>query len=133
LDGLPDNPPRAPDAFDPNSGTLEERARTYLDINCAHCHNKNGTAGNTSRLFLSHDIVDPFSYGVCKHPGSAGGDVGGEFDILPGDHNQSILWFRIHTVESGKMMPQIGRTLTHVEGTQLVADWIDAMPAQTCH
>ena len=132
LDGLPGSPPRAPDAFDPASGDLESRARAYLDINCAHCHNTHGTAGITSRLFLQHDTTDRFSLGVCKRPGSAGGSLGGEFDILPGDHARSILWHRIDTTESGKMMPQIGRALAHVEGSQLIADWIDAMPAETC-
>jgi uncharacterized repeat protein (TIGR03806 family) len=132
LEGLPADPPRAPDAFDPATGSLDSRARTYLDINCAHCHNIHGTAGITSRLFLQHDMEDPFSLGVCKRPGSAGGDVGGEFDVVPGDHTQSILWYRVHTSESGKMMPQIGRALTHVEGAQLLADWIDAMPSHPC-
>jgi uncharacterized repeat protein (TIGR03806 family) len=133
LDGLPANPPRAPNAFDPASGALEARARAYLDINCAHCHNRRGTAGITSRLFLQHDTTDAFSLGVCKRPGSAGGSLGGEFDIVPGDHARSILWHRLDTTESGKMMPQLGRALSHVEGSQLMADWIDAMPAETCH
>ena len=132
LDGLPADPPRAPDALDPDAGDLESRARTYLDINCAHCHNVDGTAGRTSRLFLEHDMTDPFSLGVCKRPGSAGGSLGGEFDIVPGDHAHSILWHRVATTESGKMMPQLGRALAHVEGVQLIADWIDAMPAETC-
>lgn len=132
LEGLPADPPRAPDAFDPASGDLEARARTYLDINCAHCHNVRGTAGITSRLFLEHDMTDAFSLGVCKRPGSAGGSLGGEFDIVPGDHAHSILWHRVATTESGKMMPQIGRALAHAEGAQLIADWIDALPPKTC-
>lgn len=130
--GVPADAPRAPNAFDPSDGTLEERARTYLDINCAHCHNVNGTAGRTSQLFLQHDMTNLFNVGVCKRPGSAGSDQGGEFDIQPGDSANSILWNRIHTTDSGKMMPQIERALLHDEGAQLVADWIDAMPAQAC-
>ncbi|PTL81457.1 SO2930 family diheme c-type cytochrome [Vitiosangium sp. GDMCC 1.1324] len=134
LDGLPptEERPHAPDAFDEEAASLETRARTYLDINCAHCHNPKGTAGDTSRLFLDIDNADPFHLGVCKRPGSAGNDVGGEFDIVPGDHTTSILWYRMNTVESGKMMPQIGRSLRHVEGSKLIADWIDSMPKQSC-
>jgi uncharacterized repeat protein (TIGR03806 family) len=132
LEGLPAAPPQAPDALDAGAGGLESRARTYLDINCAHCHNVDGTAGRTSRLFLEHGMADLFSLGVCKRPGSAGGSLGGEFDIVPGDHAHSILWHRLATTESGKMMPQIGRALAHAQGVQLIADWIDAMPSEPC-
>jgi hypothetical protein len=113
-------------------GTLEERARTYLDVNCAHCHRPDGTAGATSQLFLQYFTADRFHLGECKRPGSAGNDVGGTFDIVPGDHATSILWFRLHTTESGKMMPVIGRGLRHDQGVDLVAAWIDSLPPRDC-
>ncbi|RKH56053.1 SO2930 family diheme c-type cytochrome [Corallococcus llansteffanensis] len=134
LDGLPPAAelPKAPDAFDPSASDLSTRARTYLDINCAHCHNPKGTAGITSRLFLNIDNADLFTLGECKRPGSAGSGVGGTFDIVPGNHAESILWYRMHTEESGKMMPQIGRVVHHAEGSKLIADWIDSLPPKTC-
>ncbi len=134
LTGLPpaDQLPRAPDAFSEAEASLDKRARTYLDINCAHCHNPKGTAGDTSRLFLNFDNSEEFTLGICKRPGSAGGGVGGEFDIVPGDHAVSILWYRLHTEESGKMMPELGRALHHDQGSQLIADWIDNMPPKAC-
>ncbi|MCY1036270.1 hypothetical protein OV207_32845 [Corallococcus sp. BB11-1] len=134
LDGLPAvaERPKAPDAFNPAAADLATRARTYLDINCAHCHNPKGTAGITSQLFLNIDNTNLFTLGECKRPGSAGSGVGGEFDIVPGNHAESILWYRMHTEESGKMMPQIGRVVHHAEGSKLVADWIDSLPAKTC-
>ncbi|RKH08673.1 hypothetical protein D7V97_18760 [Corallococcus sp. CA053C] len=134
LDGLPAPAelPKAPDAFDATAADLTTRARTYLDINCGHCHNPKGTAGITSRLFLNIDNTDVFTLGECKRPGSAGSGVGGEFDIVPGNHAESILWYRLHTEEDGKMMPQIGRVVHHAEGSQLIADWIDSLPPKTC-
>ncbi|ABF88984.1 putative lipoprotein [Myxococcus xanthus DK 1622] len=134
LTGLPpvNQVPRAPNAFNAEDGTLEQRARTYLDINCAHCHNPKGTAGTTSRLFLNVDNTEEFTLGVCKRPGSAGGGVGGEFDIVPGSHSVSILWYRMHTEESGKMMPELGRVLRHDQGSRLISDWIDAMDPRSC-
>ncbi|MBZ4420553.1 SO2930 family diheme c-type cytochrome [Myxococcus sp. RHSTA-1-4] len=136
LSGLPslDEVPRAPDAFNPDEANLDTRARTYLDINCAHCHNPKSTAGDTSRLFLDIASTETLNLnaGVCKRPGSAGSGVGGEFDIVPGDHSVSILWYRLDTEESGKMMPELGRALRHDQASRLIADWIDAMPARAC-
>lgn len=132
VDSIPSEAPAAINAFDDAAHDLEARARAYLDINCAHCHRPDGTAGITSRLFLNFLEADAFHLGVCKRPGSAGGAVGGEFDIVPGDHTQSILWYRTQTEESGKMMPQIGRSLAHRAAADLLAAWIDAMPAQAC-
>ena len=36
---------------DPKTGSVADRARAYLDVNCAHCHNPAGSASN-SGLFL---------------------------------------------------------------------------------
>lgn len=136
LAGLPPTAerPKAVDAFaaDPGAFTLDERARSYLDINCAHCHRPEATAGVTSQLFLNIESANAFNLGECKRPGSAGPNVGGDFDIVPGKHDASILWYRVHTVESGKMMPAIGRATRHAEGAKLLADWIDAMPPRDC-
>jgi uncharacterized repeat protein (TIGR03806 family) len=133
LNGLPPRAERPPaiDAFDP-AVPIEARARTYLDINCAHCHRERATVGQTTRLFLDIANTDPFHLGVCKRPGSAGPGVGGTFDLVPGSHDTSILWFRMQTEESGKMMPSIGRATRHAEGAALLAAWIDAMPPRAC-
>ena len=134
LEGLPPaaDRPKAIDAFDTTKNTLEERARTYLDINCAHCHRPESSVGQASQLFLDVWNTSAVNLGVCKRPGSAGPNVGGTFDIVPGDHSTSILWFRMQTLDSGKMMPLIGRATQHAEGAALVASWIDAMTPQTC-
>ncbi len=49
LRGAPalDSVPRAPKWNDPSDGTLADRAKAYLDNNCAHCHQPGGTAGYT--------------------------------------------------------------------------------------
>ncbi|HVK77280.1 MAG TPA: SO2930 family diheme c-type cytochrome [Kofleriaceae bacterium] len=112
---------------------VDAAARAYLDINCAHCHDPNAVQGITSQLFLGHDNTDQFRLGVCKRPGSAGAGTGGfEFDIVPGQPDVSILYFRLHTEEVGAMMPLIGRSLTHTRGSELVRAWIAAMPADDC-
>jgi uncharacterized repeat protein (TIGR03806 family) len=112
---------------------LDSAARSYLDINCGHCHNPHGVNGVTSQLFLDHTNTNQFNLGVCKRPGSAGIGTGGfTFDIVPGDPDTSILYFRDHTTQVGAMMPLLERSILHPQGSALLHDWIAAMPAMTC-
>jgi uncharacterized repeat protein (TIGR03806 family) len=112
--------------------TLEERARAYLDNNCAHCHNPRGPA-RTSGLDLSLGQTDPAKYGICKPPVAAGKGAGNlAYDIVPTKPESSILVFRMNSVDPGIMMPEVGRTLIHTEGVALLKEWIAAMPAASC-
>lgn len=120
--------PRAPAAFDPASGTLDARARAWLDINCAHCHNSRGAA-RTSGLFLDLEQTDPAVLGVCKPPVAAGRGSGGRaFGIVPGQPDASILMFRLESTEADIKMPELGRNLVDEEGVALIRAWIAAMP-----
>lgn len=131
LAGAPADPTEAqalPDAFDPSTGTLDQRARAWLDINCAHCHNPNGPA-YTSGLDLDWSQQDMARVGLLKPPVAAGrGSAGLQFGIDPGKPDRSILLGRISSHELGIMMPPLGRTMEHDEGVALIAAWIAAMP-----
>ena len=48
---------------------------------------------------------------------------------MPGHPEESILTFRITSIDPGIMMPELGKRLIHAEGTELVREWIAAMPA----
>lgn len=112
---------------DPESGSLDERARAWLDINCAHCHNPHGPA-STSGFFLDIHQEDPGVYGVFKSPVAAGRGSGErEFDIHPGKPDESILIYRIDSDDPGIMMPEVGRTQIHEEGVALIREWISQM------
>jgi len=121
------NAPRDAVWNDPESGTLEQRARAYLEINCAHCHNPEGRA-RTSGLNLLARNSDLLSYGVCKPPVAAGGGSGGlQYAIVPGDPDQSILVFRMESTDPDVEMPELGRSLVHAEGVALVREWIGSL------
>ena len=112
---------------------VNRATRDYLDINCAYCHNPRGVNGISSQLFLNYDNEDEFHLGVCKKPGSAGEGTGGlTYDIVPGNAEESILFFRAETLDVGAMMPLIGRSLAHNEGLELLRRWIDEMPPNDC-
>ena len=123
------NTPRAADYLD-LAATLDDRARSYLDINCAHCHNAAGPA-DTSGLHLRHDTPDGPNLGFCKPPIAAGGGTGDRpFAITPGQPDQSILLYRMEINDPGSLMPELGRAVRHDEGLALLTEWIGAMQAR---
>lgn len=132
LKGLPaeEQIPTLPNWQDSAKYTLAERARAYLDVNCAHCHTQTGDAFNTG-LFLEYDQHDKNKLGFMKNPVSAGAGAGGmDFDIVPGHAHQSILAYRMNSVEPGTAMPELARTVIHKEGVQLIVEWINSLPKQ---
>ena len=73
--GTPESQPRFAVWNDEKTGTLDQRARAWLDINCAHCHNAKGP-GNTSGLFLESEQKDLRTVGFCKPPVAPGRGAG---------------------------------------------------------
>ncbi|MGR6874776.1 SO2930 family diheme c-type cytochrome [Pseudomonas sp. HK3] len=124
-----------------NSEELNLAARSYLDINCAHCHRSNltleevnysGPAGDSGlRLEFNRDFdPDKRSFGVCKKAVASGAD-GYPLDVIPGRSDKSFLPYRMN-VTGGNMMPELGRDTIHTEGVKLVKAWIDNMDKDDC-
>lgn len=112
-----------------DEGQIGRDARAYLDINCAHCHNDQGSASN-SGLFLNYDQINEVAYGLYKRPVAAGRGSGGfEFAINPGSADTSIIVHRMKSNDAGVAMPQIGRSIAHDEGIVLISEWINKMQA----
>ena len=119
-------------AAEPASGTLDERARAWLDINCGACHNGRGGAARTSGLYLDLAQTDLHELGLCKAPVAAGRGSGGRiYGIVPGQPDASILVFRIESIEADVKMPELGRNLVDAEGVALIRQWIAQLPG-TC-
>lgn len=107
--------------------SLEQSARAYLDVNCGFCHRHEGPA-STSGLMLAHHYPTGAATGIRKSPVAAGKGSGGrKFDILPGDAEASILYFRMQSNEPAIRMPELGRTVAHTEALELIKAWIDEM------
>jgi len=127
LDRLPADAPKVA-RWDDTAAPLALRARAWLEINCAHCHNPQGAASN-SGLFLELARTDPEQTGLFKRPTAAGRGAGTRtFDIVPGDPDASILLYRMQSTDPGIAMPELGRATVHKEGVALVRDWIESMP-----
>ena len=113
--------------FEKQDELIDARARAWLEINCAHCHRADGPAKN-SGLYLLASEKDLTKLGVGKAPVAAGKGSGGLlYSIVPGKPEESILQFRIESVHPGIMMPELGRSITHEEGVELVRKWIGEM------
>ena len=113
------------------SPELEAAARGYLDINCAHCHNRVGPA-DTSALFLEPETPsDSFGLGRCKPPVAAGRGTGDRlYAIHPGRAGESILTYRMRETDPSIAMPELGRSTAHAEGVELVARWINSLEGE---
>jgi uncharacterized repeat protein (TIGR03806 family) len=131
LDRLPPDAPHVPVWNDPISGSLNDRARAYLDINCGHCHNRAGPA-NTSGLWLNWQQPDGPNLGIGKRPTAAGRGSGNlDFAVAPGEADKSIMLYRMQSLDPGVAMPELGRNSVHKEGVALLRAWINAMPKDT--
>ncbi|MGA3205304.1 MAG: hypothetical protein ABSF12_22640, partial [Bryobacteraceae bacterium] len=127
LQGAPAQAPKQPVWDDPATGSLAERARAYLEVNCAHCHSPGGSASNTG-LYLTDLETDPMRIGFCKTPvaaGKASADM--LFDAIRGHPELSILVHRMASDEPKIMMPEIGRTIVHHEGVELIRSWLASL------
>ena len=128
----PDQAPRLPVFDDPSTGDVASRARAYLQANSSYCHNGNGEA-RTSGLVLLGSETDPYALGVCKPPVAAGKAAQNEkFDVVPGHPEQSILVYRMQSTAPSIAMPELGRSLEHVEAVDVVSQWITAMSGGPC-
>ncbi len=115
--------------FDSNSDKdVEARVRSYLEVNCAHCHNPRGLAQNTGfYLDVFRAVNDTF--GICKGPTASGteGRGGREYDIVPGNAAESILPYRLgpEATTLAARMPPIARSTVHAGAFDLVTKWIN--------
>lgn len=119
------------------AGTLSDRARSYFDSNCAHCHSEGRQAAG-SNLLLDWEHTDPETgnpahWGICKMPSSAGGGTCSlAVDVEPGDPDRSILVCRISSHEAKVRMPPVGTGTPHAEGVELIRAWVAAMDGPGC-
>jgi uncharacterized repeat protein (TIGR03806 family) len=106
------------------SQNINDRVRSYLDVNCGHCHSPTGNANSTG-LYLHLDETRDIHLGIYKKPVATGRGSGGlKYSIVPGKPEESILLHRMISLDPGVMMPESGRALSHHEAVEMVREWI---------
>jgi putative heme-binding domain-containing protein len=119
-------PPRLTDPYDP-AADLDRRARSYLHVNCSHCHQFG--AGGTADIELRADIALEQTKTLEVRP------VQGPFGIpdaqllAPGDPYRSVLYYRMAKQGPGRM-PHTGSEIVDEQGLRLVHDWIRRLPVR---
>ena len=107
------------------SASLEERSRSYLDGNCAQCHQPGGIGPSFD---ARHDT--PLAQQKIINGILAKGDLG--FDnarvVVPRDVWRSILLYRINTTNNAIKMPTMARNLSDTNAVQVFTDWINSLP-----
>jgi uncharacterized repeat protein (TIGR03806 family) len=107
---------------------LDLRVRSYLDINCAHCHSEQSYCEYRPMRFAFNENEDDTNKGVCVEPDT---QIAGTTHIVaPGNIEASVLRFRLSSIEEQNRMPLLGRTLKHEEGVRLIEEWINSLSGE---
>ncbi len=123
---LPRNPDglrRFPDPYD-GKANLNDRARAYLQSNCAHCHIEAGGGNAQIDLEFSTPLTNTRLLNVNPlhaFPAVADGRL-----IAPGVPERSILLRRVATRGIGQM-PPMATSLRDEKAEKLLADWIRSL------
>jgi uncharacterized repeat protein (TIGR03806 family) len=110
--------------------TIDERFRSYVDINCAHCHSEGKHCDYRPMRLAFSETSDPINLGLCVEPDEFI-NSSLAYIIKPSDINRSMMYYRLGSTLPSERMPLLGRSIVHEEGLQLLEDWINWK--QTCN
>lgn len=114
------------------SKPLELRVRSYLDINCASCHQNNSHCDYRPMRFAFDETTSLSNMGVCVSTQDMANFPGTLSRIVsPGNFTKSMLYYRLNTENESYRMPLLGRSVIHDEGTALLKEWINTL--QPCN
>ena len=107
---------------------LEKRVRSYLDANCAYCHNSNAAPEGTN-FVLEYDVPLLGSGLLGALPSQDLGLGALARVIAPRDPKYSTLFHRVAGNEPATRMPPVGRTIVHEEAREALVEWILSLDA----
>ena len=112
------------------SKSVDQRFRSYIDINCAHCHSEGKHCDYRPMRLGFSETANPVNLGLCVEPDEVL-DPALVYIIKPADINRSMMYYRLNSTLPSERMPLLGRSIVHEEGIQLMEEWINWK--QTCN
>lgn len=120
----PLNGPKLSDPYD-TTGELNERARSYLHANCAHCHRMHAGGSVLSQMLYDLPLEKSTLIGVRPSQGTFG--IHSAEVVAAGDPLRSVLYYRMSKLGRGRM-PHIGSNVVDARGVDLIYEWIRQLP-----
>ena len=115
-----ENRPQLATPSDPEAN-LTDRARAYLQVNCAHCHRMHAGSAVLSLMHYDLALKDTKMVGIRPSQGTFG--IHAAQVIAPGDPFRSVLLYRMSKLGRGRM-PYLGSTEVDLNGVQLMSQWL---------
>ena len=106
------------------SGTLGERARSYLHTNCAQCHRPGGPTPTDMDLRYSTALPDTHACNVVAGLGDLG--IANARLIVPGAATRSVLIERMSRRDANGM-PPVASAKVDAEGAALLTSWVNSL------
>lgn len=117
------DPANLVDPHDPKQN-LDDRARSYLHVNCSMCHQPGGNA--IVGFFLRRDLpLDKLNTNRGTGIGTFG--IRDAKVIAAGDPYRSLLLYRMSKLGYARM-PYIGSQVVDSKGVALIEEWIRSLP-----
>ncbi|MDB6110921.1 MAG: hypothetical protein JWR69_2671 [Pedosphaera sp.] len=107
------------------SSLLVDRARSYLDANCANCHRPGGTGPTFDAQWdtplANQNIINALA---------TKGDLGFDNAKIVTSHDvwRSVLYDRMNTLDSTVKMPPLARNQIDTNSLAVIAAWINSLP-----
>ncbi len=127
------NPPGSPSnsliaLADPqsDSATLEQRAKSYLDANCSHCHRPGGPGRGVADFRYETAFI---AMNLCNQDPTDDLGIAGAKLFVPGNTDLSLIAVRIKDTGNHRM-PPLATSVPDTNGIQLIDAWINSR--QSC-
>ena len=106
-----------------DTASLEQKALSYLDVNCGYCHQPGNLQVN-----IDFRYPTPLAQkNIIQIDPDDDLGISGAKRVFAGDHSQSVVYQRIASLQPDVMMPPLSKDVVDEQGRELIKNWIDSL------